>query len=258
MTLDMRRALRLSLAALTLLPAAALAQGTRADYDRALALRERYDRAAINIAGAVTWIENTHAFWYRRSIAGGFEFVRVDADTREKRPLFDHAKIAASLSQGSSKPYTAVALPFNTLTFRDGEKTFEVTVDNATWQCTTAESACKKSEPQTARPGGPFACAAPTPADRPRVSPDGKSEAFVQNYNLVVKRRWRREGHAAQLRRIRGQLLPALVDRVVAGFAQGRGVPRQAGLSPDGHLRRVVARGSAAAEDVVSLLRQTG
>jgi dipeptidyl aminopeptidase/acylaminoacyl peptidase len=188
MTLTIRRALRLSLAALTLLPAAALAQGTRADYDRALALRERYDRAAVNIAGAVTWIENTHAFWYRRSIAGGFEFVRVDADTREKRPLFDHAKIAASLSQGANKPYTAVALPFNTLTFRDGEKTFEVTVDNATWQCTTAESACKKNEPQAARPGGPFACAAPTPADRPRVSPDGKSEAFVQNYNLVVKR----------------------------------------------------------------------
>src|SRR5688572_16613028 len=132
-SLDMRRVRCLSLAALTLLPAAALAQGTRADYDRALALRERYDLAAVHIAGAVTWIENNHAFWYRRSIAGGFEFVRVDADTREKRPLFDHAKIAASLSQGASKPYTAVALPFNTLTYRDGEKTFEVTVDNAPW-----------------------------------------------------------------------------------------------------------------------------
>lgn len=46
------------------------AQGTAADYERAGALRAKYEAAVIDIAGAPTWIGNTHRFWYRKLSRG--------------------------------------------------------------------------------------------------------------------------------------------------------------------------------------------
>lgn len=177
-------------AVLALLVAAeAAGQGTRADYDRALGLRARYENLALNVAGPVTWIGKTHHFWYRRSIKGGYEFVRVDADTQDKRPFFDHARLAASLSTTSGKPYTALTLPFNTFTLADDERTIEATFDETIWRCSLADYTCKKADASVGggRGGGPFTCGPAGPNDRPRVSPDGKLEAFVQNYNIGVR-----------------------------------------------------------------------
>lgn len=53
---------------LILLPVAAGAQGTRADYQRATGLRERYESLAINVPGPATWIDKTSRFWYRKSV----------------------------------------------------------------------------------------------------------------------------------------------------------------------------------------------
>lgn len=80
---------------------AAAAQGTRADYDRAEGLRARYEALVTNVPDSATWIGETPRFWYRRSIAGGFEFVLVDAASGQKRPPFDHARLASALSQAA-------------------------------------------------------------------------------------------------------------------------------------------------------------
>jgi len=84
----------------TLAPAtAALAQGTAADYERANGLRSKYASLVVDIAGAATWIDNTHHFWYGRLNKGVYEFVLYDADTQQKRPAFDHEKVATALSK---------------------------------------------------------------------------------------------------------------------------------------------------------------
>ena len=46
----------------------ALAQGTIADYQRAMGLRDKYQGLAINVPDAATWIEKTPRFWYRKSV----------------------------------------------------------------------------------------------------------------------------------------------------------------------------------------------
>src|SRR5688572_18435294 len=83
----------------------AFAQGTAADYERAIGLRTKYEAAAIDIAGVPTWIGNTHRFWYRKLSRGTNEYVIFDADTLKKQPAFDHEKIAASLSKLTSNTY---------------------------------------------------------------------------------------------------------------------------------------------------------
>ncbi len=163
---------------------------TTADYERAAGLREKYEAAALNVPGAATWIEKTHRFWYRRSVKGGNEFVLVDADSGQKRPPFDHERLAATIAKMTGRKITAVTLPFNTFTFRDNERAIEARFDGAVWTCTLADYACTKAPAVGAfeQRQPPPACTPPGPDAKPRVSPDGTLEAFVTNFNVAVRK----------------------------------------------------------------------
>src|SRR5438105_3819047 len=73
--------------------APAAAQGTASDYARANGLRAKYEALTVNVPGPATWIDKSDRFWYRRTVTGGAEFVVFDADTRQKRPAFDHQRL---------------------------------------------------------------------------------------------------------------------------------------------------------------------
>jgi dipeptidyl aminopeptidase/acylaminoacyl peptidase len=162
---------------------------TQADYERATGLREKYQAAIVDIAEPATWIEKSSRFCYRKSVKGGHQFVMVDADTQQKRPAFDHEKLAATLSKLTGRKLTAVTLPFNTFTFRDNEQVLDLRFDAAQWRCKVSDYTCTKSDLVGAfeRRQPPAPCTPPGADDRPRVSPDGKWEAFVANYNITVR-----------------------------------------------------------------------
>jgi len=105
----MRRALFVMIALGT--ASAALAQGTQADYDRALNLRKKYESLIGSVPEAPRWIARTHKAYYRRTVKGGHDFILVDADAKTKAPAFDHAKIASALGSATGKTYTALELP---------------------------------------------------------------------------------------------------------------------------------------------------
>src|SRR5262249_25130036 len=103
------------------------------------------------------------------------------ADTQQKRPAFDHARLAAALSSAAGHPYTATTLPFNSFTFVDDERALEATFGGDSWRCGLAEYDCRKLDaPDRAgrRPGD----------RRRRVSPDKQWEALVNNFNLAIRR----------------------------------------------------------------------
>jgi len=222
------------LCSLLFLPAIGAAQVTQADYERAAGLRAKYQNLAINIVDRPTWIGKTSRFWYRKSVKGGNEFVLVDAETMTKKPAFDHEKLAASLSTAMNKKYTAVTLPFMSLTFVDNEQAIEFVADAARWRCGLSDYTCQNRGPATA--GGPFARQDSNPEEeppaeygndvidgmvdlaspmqqgiqnqsqpgqfpgrqqdqepRPKTSPDGKWEALIQNYNVYLREKGRKE-----------------------------------------------------------------
>jgi hypothetical protein len=78
-----------------LLPIAAAAQGTPADYARAQQLRATCERLAVDIAGPATAIGDTHRFWYRKTVRGAEQLVVVEADTQQRQPAFNHDDPAA-------------------------------------------------------------------------------------------------------------------------------------------------------------------
>src|SRR5881392_1726474 len=137
---------------LLLLPFTVSAQVTQADYERAASLRTRFQGLAVNIVERPTWIGKTSRFWYRESVKGGNEFVLVDADTLTKKPAFDHEKLAASLSTATGKKYTAITLPFMTISFANNEQDVEFIAEASRWRCSLSDYACQKLGPAL---GGP-------------------------------------------------------------------------------------------------------
>src|SRR5438477_6914167 len=158
-----------------LMPAYTAAQGTAPDYERARKLKARYESAAIDIAGAATWIGNTDRFWYRKLSKGMNDYFIFDAQTLQKQPAFDQTKIAAALSKLTGNTYKPGDLPLTGLRFDNSGAAFFAAVDGTQVRCVVADSACAKVEPPARGARGPIR------------SPDGKWEALINNYNVVVR-----------------------------------------------------------------------
>ena len=166
-------------------PDVAFAQGTPADYARAEAARGVRGRGDRHRRARRPPSADTHRFWYRKTVKGDEQFVVVDADTRQKQPAFDHEKIARALSKATGNSYTATALPFNTLAFTDDGAAFTVNVEGAPYRCTVADSTCRKADAGHRAAARGSACGRRSRDDTPRMSPDGKWEALINNYNVA-------------------------------------------------------------------------
>jgi dipeptidyl aminopeptidase/acylaminoacyl peptidase len=181
------------LCCLLVLPLAIYGQGTFADYERATTLRNKVQGLVSGIPERASWL-GSNRFWYRRAVKGGNEFVLVDAATGSKKPAFDHEKLATSLSAASGSTYTAVTLPFSTFSFTDSEQAIEFEVGDTKWKCAFADYACKKNG-QVNRRDRPPGIPGPRYSlpESPATSPDGKWEAAIQNFNIVVRPKGKKE-----------------------------------------------------------------
>jgi dipeptidyl aminopeptidase/acylaminoacyl peptidase len=186
-------------ASLFLAPLMVFAQGTLADYDRATALRERAQALAANLPERASWIDGTTRFWYRKSVKGGHEFMLMDAATLTKTPAFDQEKLAESLSKAIDEKVGALKLPFQTISFVDDQQAIEFVARDSRWKARLTDYSCQRIGPAA---GFPRRAGLPPSnrgllgqlADRPSVSPDGKWEAVVVNYNIYVRPKGQREG----------------------------------------------------------------
>ena len=252
----------LVVACLTCLPIEAAAQGTLADYQRAMTLRDRYQNLAVGLTDQARWVPDTHKLVYRRTVPGGHEFMLVDADTQAKAPAFDHAKLAGALSTALGRTVTAAELPFNEFTFtpdlrriefqlapRPGAAPAPAGPPAPPWRCSLDTYSCAQESRAAGRGGrgGRGGLAGPVRAEfdvngaEPKRSPDGKFEALIRNYNVAVREAGAPRGHAPQLRRLRRRLLRSRLAGVVAGFDQARRLQGQARPPALRALRRVVS-----------------
>jgi dipeptidyl aminopeptidase/acylaminoacyl peptidase len=184
-----------SLVLLLAAPSAALGQGTLADYERAAGIREQLDSLTIGLAGEMNWLGDGSEFWYRVTVEGGARFVLVNATTTAKQPAFDHARLAAGLSSATGETYGEITLPFTGFEYVSGRSAIEADADGSRWRCMLATYACERvgaARPQA--PGGAFGQqgfgrsggAGGEDAESVR-SPDGRLEAFIQNYNVAIR-----------------------------------------------------------------------
>ena len=184
-------------------PAALTAQGTAADFARAEGLRDRFRGLVVDAVDQTGWIDSTPRLWYRKSTRTGHEFVVADADARQKRPAFDHPRLAAALAPLLRRPVRADSLPIATLSFTDGERTLTVRADTARVRCTLADYVCVAQPPapedwrDPAAVGGGWYGQRRAADSTPRLSPDRRWEALVRNHNVYVRPAFGAAGGAA-------------------------------------------------------------
>ena len=192
----------------------ASAQGTVADYKRAMGLRDKYQGLVLNNADQSRWIEKTSKYVYRRTVQGGYEFMVVDAEAKTKAPAFDHQKLASTLSSMLGRTVSPVDLPFSMFEFTEDNSAIRFLInppgappggggggrgggigDAPAWRCTLDTYTCRRPEGtgRGGRGGGRGGLGGPVRAPfeingaDPRKSPDGKMEAVVQNYNVAIR-----------------------------------------------------------------------
>lgn len=165
-------------------------QLTPQDYRDALTLRDRWKYLTRDVAFPAHWVGKTHDFVYRKTVQGGFAFVRENADTGATRRAFNQAAVAKALGAAQGQHYQALRLPFHTIRYADDGQSIDFEIQYVGWRCATDGSHCAK-RPRTHRPRG-FGVVRDLryPANNtPHVSPDGHWEAFVKDRNLVVRSR---------------------------------------------------------------------
>ncbi|WP_420239317.1 DPP IV N-terminal domain-containing protein [Telmatobacter bradus] len=190
MTSFAQRALLLSALAGGALPLAA--QWTRADYDRALGLRNHTRTLVEHMPDAPEWIAGSSRFVYRRSVGDGFEFVAVDADAKTVQPAFDAVRLAAALTGAMGKPVTPQHLPFVTPTLDAALSTLAFDAAEKHWSCTLTDYVCHGEALPPEPPHDPedegydFTPRRINGNVHPVASPDGQWEAYIEDDNLFV------------------------------------------------------------------------
>src|SRR5712664_2175022 len=157
---------------------------TSADYARAEKLMG-YNTAPLVFRSGVrpNWTPDDR-FWYRITTADGSEVLRVDPAKGTREPAFDHAKLAAALSEAAGATYDARHLPFTQFDFSSDGRTISFIVRQRRWKCDLQANKCAAeagTDPGSVAPGG----------GRARVpevlSPDKKRAAFIRDFNLWVR-----------------------------------------------------------------------
>jgi dipeptidyl aminopeptidase/acylaminoacyl peptidase len=214
-----------SLALCLLVPVAAVAQGTAADYKRAEDLNKKYQGLAVDVVESTHWLPNSSRLWYRKSVTGGTVFMLADVAAKTKKPAFDHERVAAAISNDSAK-VTAVTLPFTTFDYLDNETAIGFVADHSIWRCTLDAYQCARTGPAPVGGGRGGRGGAASPAvdddslpnegpspeelsaedevrsllqqpggrganaqlrDTTRISPDASMEAVLKSYNIYVR-----------------------------------------------------------------------
>ncbi|MGH7470664.1 MAG: hypothetical protein ACRENP_22175 [Longimicrobiales bacterium] len=151
------------------------------------------------------WAKPDH-FWYRKSVPGGHLWLNVNTLHGVKEPLFDHQRLAIEMTIRTGLEFTPLTLPFadpalqfvvkydgSNAYIQEGAMAIEFVHNGFLWRCDLQIKWDWNRVPPTdyeclsRRPFVPGQSSLSVSSDAPRVSPDGKWEAFIQNHNVALR-----------------------------------------------------------------------
>lgn len=154
------------------------AQVTAADYDRAVKMLSQNTIPLVDHAATgVTWLDDKTFVWFDND-ANGVRMVRTDATTGQSTTAFDNAKMAKALQAATGKPVDARRLDKSIQGVGlNADGRYDFSVKGVRYLCDVSKPRCVAKPTTKAKDGdGPA-----------NVSPDGKREAFIRDWNLWVR-----------------------------------------------------------------------
>ncbi len=119
---------------------------------------------------------NDHEFWFRSHKESGYEFVIVDAIEKSREPVFDHNRLASTLSVLMDTTIEGYKLPFHEFKFLERNEAIQFFVsDSIRWECDILSYNCTGPDTVFKR------------KDWERPSPDRRWLAFERDENLWVR-----------------------------------------------------------------------
>lgn len=165
------------------------AQGTVEDYNRAYALREKYNAKHVLYAGVVPhWVDQTSAFWYVRQTEKGKEYVKVDAASKKRTALFDQQKMASALTEKAGREINAYNLPLQNCRLNISLDTLRFQLDGKFWAYSIKNNRLLDEGAIPSRGKERHWMEVDNEKEgSPVTSPDGKWTAFIKNDNVYVR-----------------------------------------------------------------------
>ena len=161
------------------------AQLTTADFTHALGRSATLKKAAGMIPQRPQWIDDTSTVWFDETDGETHDYVLYDAATQTRSTL-DKARIAAALNQDGSSDVKPGQLWLPQLRFENKGKEFTFYTHTGRWHCTLPDYVCESHKSpwdEQEREGPKFEGNDP---HRIVLSPDGKWEATIQNFNVYL------------------------------------------------------------------------
>lgn len=146
---------------------------TAADYDRAAAaLPQNMGKLIKNAVIWPRWAKEGNRFWYQRDEAEGHSYIYVDPENGIRELLFDHAALAALLSDGTEEPVNPNQLSIRITELADDGSTIDFSWQDKNWRLVRANMSLTEKETES-KVGG--------------ASPDGKYQILRRGHNLFMK-----------------------------------------------------------------------
>ena len=153
---------------------------TTADYDQAVKMLAPNTNALVS-GGSIraTWLPDDR-FYYRNTTADGAEWVLVNPAKKTSVALFKAPEVAAALTKAGAGTIDPRNIPAQRAELSEDGKHVVLDIGSHHWRCDVGGGSCNSIEVPAMPAAGRF-------GPPPGLSPDGKSIAFIRDWNLWVR-----------------------------------------------------------------------
>ncbi len=175
---------------------------TRRDYEQANHLAESYRNLTVDVVHGFSWVQGEHVLLYDKSLkGGGHEFFTLNADTMQRAVAFDHTRLAAALTAARHSEVKPNELPFTRAELVDHRMELNFSIGYNPWSCDLKAYTCHAlGDDGDSMEGDPDLHPWLRNSETRKVtSPDGKWNALILNYNVVVRSADRKQTHVLSM-----------------------------------------------------------
>ncbi len=179
------------IAALGFMGLSAYGQGNLEDFKRAFDAPKKFGSRNVFYSNVrPVWFSGKESFWYVREMPEGRQYVAVDAVMKKRTPLFDHKKLAASITSSSGNRVSPDSLYLERLTVSAKGDTLHFNHANKVWEYVVKSNKLTDKGSIPVPPVEPhWMVVDDEKGAAPVLSPDGSKEAFIKNSNVYVRDR---------------------------------------------------------------------
>ncbi|HEY5507931.1 MAG TPA: DPP IV N-terminal domain-containing protein [Paludibacter sp.] len=156
-------------------------------YNRAFSLQGKFKDKVFNSNVIPQWIGKTNCFWYVRNTSNGKVYILIDAKKKTQTVLFDHIKLAESLSSATKKKVEMEQLSLQSVSVSPTMDTIRFVNNGTKWIYLPKKDVLMKDEKPASAKEEYWGNVDDERKGPPVTSPDKKLSAYVKDNNVYIK-----------------------------------------------------------------------